>query len=119
MTNKTPLRIQRKRTRGWKMPENTINVTRPGKWGNPFVVGDFVKIWGNREVKGYLKTTKEYATAGYVELKSIHDVLQAYEKYMRLGVPKDFSEIKGKDLACWCKIGEPCHADILLKIANQ
>lgn len=34
-----PVRIQRKRTKGWKMPENTVSVTRPGKWGNPFKVG--------------------------------------------------------------------------------
>ena len=33
-----PVRIQ-KRSKGWKMPENTVYVGRPTKWGNPFVVG--------------------------------------------------------------------------------
>lgn len=28
------------------------------------------------------------------------------------------AELAGKDLACWCKPGEPCHADVLLAIAN-
>src|SRR3990167_7719207 len=35
----TPKRIQRKRTKGWRMPPNTVNVTRPGPWGNPRRVG--------------------------------------------------------------------------------
>jgi len=35
----TPVRVQRKRTKGWRMPENTVSVTRPGRWGNPFKVG--------------------------------------------------------------------------------
>lgn len=35
-----PRRIQRKRTKGWKMPENTVYVGRPTKWGNPWRVGD-------------------------------------------------------------------------------
>lgn len=35
----TPQRIQRKRTKGWKMPENTVYVGRPSKWGNPFTIG--------------------------------------------------------------------------------
>ena len=35
-----PRRIQRKRTRGWRMPPNTVYVGRPSKWGNIFHVGD-------------------------------------------------------------------------------
>jgi hypothetical protein len=27
--------------------------------------------------------------------------------------------LRGKNLACWCKPGEPCHADVLLEIANR
>jgi len=29
------------------------------------------------------------------------------------------AELRGKNLACWCPIGEPCHADVLLEIANK
>jgi hypothetical protein len=32
-------RIQRKRTKGWRMPENAVYVGRPTKWGNPYQVG--------------------------------------------------------------------------------
>ena len=35
----TPVRIQRKRTKGFRLPENTVCVSRPSKWGNPFIVG--------------------------------------------------------------------------------
>lgn len=34
-----PRRVQRKRVKGWRMPENTVSVCRPGPWGNPFIVG--------------------------------------------------------------------------------
>jgi hypothetical protein len=27
-------------------------------------------------------------------------------------------DLKGKNLACWCPLDQPCHADILLRIAN-
>jgi hypothetical protein len=28
-------------------------------------------------------------------------------------------ELGGRDLACWCPPGEPCHADVLLEVANR
>jgi hypothetical protein len=40
-----PVRIQRKRTKGWKMPPNTVSVTRPGKWGNPFNLKSSEHCW--------------------------------------------------------------------------
>ena len=39
----TPIRIQRKRTKGWRMPPNTVYVGRPSKWGNPFNSGNRVQ----------------------------------------------------------------------------
>ncbi len=35
-----PARIQRKRTKGWKMPRNTIYVGRGTQWGNPFTIAE-------------------------------------------------------------------------------
>lgn len=95
-----PIRIQRKRTRGWKMPENTVSVTRPGKFGNPFKVGDY------------------YESMGYFLCIKTNE--KAVELFKKRTVPTlNIEELRGKNLACWCKIGEPCHADILLQIANQ
>jgi hypothetical protein len=102
-----PVRIQRKRVKGWKMPPNTVSVTRPGRWGNPFKVGTI-----NRDPNSGEKIKT---------LKNIDDVLKWYKNYLKYRGMEDtiIKELKGKNLACFCKIGEPCHADILLKIANQ
>lgn len=69
-----PSRIQRKRTKGWRMPPDAVYVGRPTKWGNPFDIA--------------------------IMIESIN-------------------ELRGKDLACWCPLDRPCHADVLLELANQ
>lgn len=89
-------RIQRKRTKGWKMPPNTVYVGRPTKWGNPFRLGD-----PDLEAGGMITRQK---------------ALDLYETWL---MNKDLSELKGKDLACWCSLDEPCHADVLLQMAND
>lgn len=101
MTKKTPIRIQRKRTKGWKMPENTVSVTRPGKWGNPLKLP-----WvSNKEdaIKTLVSEYTKWLLRGDLKI-TVDDVKR---------------ELKGKNLACWCKPGSPCHADVLLKIANS
>jgi len=100
----TPRRIQLSRAKDWRMPENTVNVARgPGRiWGNPFRIGDF----------------------------GIQDAMAAVERFQewldgRVTGPRppSYSEIKvalrGKNLACWCKPDQPCHADVLLQFANK
>ena len=92
-----PRRIQRKRTKGWKMPENCVYVGRPSKWGNPLIVG----------VHG--------TAAECVHLFAM-DI-----GFQNSRLDFEFDEIKqlrGKNLACWCPIGADCHADVLLEIAN-
>ena len=89
-----PKRIQRKRSKGWKMPENTKYVGRPSKWGNPYKV-----------------TTR----------LSLEKSLQMYEElftYSEERINQVKEELRGKDLACFCSLDQKCHADILLKIAN-
>lgn len=104
-----PKRIERKRTKGWKMPKNTIYVGRPTKWGNPFRIGQTVFAKGCKP--RYLKT--------------VDDVIKAYEWWLKESndgidvMVRATKELKGKNLACWCKEGEPCHADVLLELANQ
>ena len=100
-----PERIQRKREKGWKMPPNTVSVTRPGRWGNPFKI-----------------------IRGSVTANTPEDVIWTYRRWLNgshsNGVtPPSYEEIReqlaGKNLACFCKIGDPCHADVLLEIANS
>ena len=97
MTNdsKTPKRIQRKRIKGWHMPPNAVYVGRPSKWGNPFVV---------------------------TEEKDRDGVIRAYEHFLRLKLERDpyyLDPLKGKDLACWCPLDKPCHADVILKMLKE
>ncbi|HEX5508795.1 MAG TPA: DUF4326 domain-containing protein [Pseudolabrys sp.] len=91
-----PVRIQRKRTKGWKMPPNTVSVTRPGKWGNPF------RVAPGRDAAQCVREFRTFVLA-----------------CLRSGTGYPLAELRGKNLACFCKIGEPCHADVLLKLANK
>lgn len=92
----TPERIQLRRTKGWRKPANTVVVARPGKWGNHIVVGEDVE-------------TAEEA----VEL--FQGICVGNPGFLAM-VKK---ELRGKNLACWCAPGQPCHADVLLRWANE
>ena len=84
-------RIQRRRTRGWRMPINTIYVGRPTRWGNPFR--------GDRAI-----------------------VVEKYRSWLRLKIdadPKFLDTLRGKDLACWCPLDQPCHADVILEFLKE
>lgn len=100
-----PVRIQRKRTAEWRMPPNTVYVGRPSKWGNPYTVGDVT-----------------YINSGRTKIKM--DAALAVSRFRERAVPSLDSaeiirELRGKNLACWCRLDQPCHADVLLKIANR
>lgn len=92
-----PIRIQRKRTKGWRMPENAVYVGRPTIWGNPFKVGDVSPHNFN------IKIDNEHA-------------VMLFEQIVE---NMDLTSLKGKNLACFCPLDKPCHADVLLKLANE
>lgn len=114
MTN--PIRIQRKRTKGWRMPENTVSVTRPGKWGNPF------KIYGQAGHWFVLNDYGEPLVTFNEKKDAIDCCVENYKEYIshehNLGIVNVF-DLRGKNLACFCPLSEPCHADVLLKLANE
>ena len=117
-----PKRIQRKRTKGWTAPPGAVNCTRPGKWGNPFKVGGWFKIGNGGNGFAWLQClvdSFEYRQ-GFTEIKTAQMAVDWYRKYLQHYPPKesDLQEIRGKTLMCWCKEGTPCHADVLLEIAN-
>jgi hypothetical protein len=102
----TPQRVQRKRTKGWRMPENTVYVGRGSKWGNPYRVidgqrGPAVAAFETMLMRAPMNE------AGQIIYQTIRE------------------ELAGKNLACWCPLEyfdgskSPCHADVLLEIANQ
>ena len=104
-----PIRIQLSRAKGWKMPPNTVKVSRPSRWGNPLKIGDDISYW----TEGCTSATAADAVDMYARLMYAHQAADG-EKFEAFLAP-----LRGKNLACWCKIGSPCHADILLKLANE
>ncbi|WP_019342926.1 DUF4326 domain-containing protein [Mycolicibacterium conceptionense] len=128
-----PERIQRKRTAGWRMPEDTIYVGRPTKWGNPlFVVGGTVcgRPWSAvREQPlrvGVRRVGDEVAYSchapAHLAIEHAVDLFRTYCNVERRDYPDEFAKwltpLRGHDLACWCSLDAPCHADVLLEIAN-
>lgn len=93
-----PQRIQLSRKKGWRMPPNTVKVDRSTKFGNPFEVGIIFKT--RLEVVAAFRWWIANTDPG---------------KHFRAVVWRDF---RHKNLACWCPLNQPCHADVLLEIAN-
>lgn len=91
-----PVRIQLRRTKGWRKPERAVVVARPTRWGNPFRVG----VDGDRV--GCRDRFREVLLAGELAF-TVSDVRR---------------QLAGRDLACWCGPDAPCHADVLLEVAN-
>ena len=97
-----PQRVQLKRTAGWKMPADTLKVDRTTRWGNPFTIAEcgsaaVAVAQHGRWMRG------EIAAPGGVEPPT-GDTLRA--------------ALGGRNLACWCAVNGPCHAYLLLALAN-
>lgn len=90
-----PVRVQLSRAKGWRMPPNTMKVDRTSCWGNPFKLAD---------VDG----DSARAVAAFRSWAGTEAYLQAARRVLG-----------GKNLACWCRLDAPCHADVLLELANR
>jgi hypothetical protein len=142
-----PVRVQRKRTKGWRMPENTVYVGRGTIWGNPFVLNDRSglarepaihnqgKSWEYEGRVSAAGTRHDYfhssgkITPVTVRYMTREELVLCYRSYVTGGEwPCDWkrhdkspdirANLAGKNLACWCRLDQPCHADVLLEIAN-
>lgn len=93
-----PQRIQRRRTKGFRLPEGTICVSRPSKWGNPYRVGKNTGL-------------------------PLEQALDRYRHWLFgqiAGGKLDLDDLRGaKFLACWCPLGRPCHVDVLLEALGK
>lgn len=102
-----PERIQLRRTKGWRKPEGAIVVSRPSKWGNPFVVGQLIH-------RGL-----PFSGTDMVVVDRAHAVRLYRQWLFSVEHSRDMhSALRGRDLACWCPLEQPCHADVLLELAN-
>ncbi len=118
----TPQRIQLRRTKGWRMPANTVKVDRTTKWGNPFKVGELTAVWhlsGNPLRREVVRDAFHVIDAAHSIRLFEHAMLRDPEWHHDTWQPGDLKELRGKNLACWCKLGDPCHADVLLELANK
>lgn len=85
------------------MPEGAVYVGRPTKWGNPFKIAP-----------------------GKFHFHTHEEVVKAYEDWLTSPIPSTGTalgyaaqELRGLDLVCWCALDRPCHADVLLRVANR
>lgn len=114
-----PMRVQRSRAKGSRLVSPNglpvVCVTRPGRWGNPFAPGTSGPM-------GRVPIDKAGAVGFF------RDMLRDTQLRAAAGYPPDDEirrELRGKNLACWCNIldksgnPEPCHADVLLELANS
>jgi hypothetical protein len=116
-SNPSPRRIQRRRTKGWKMPEGAVYVGRPSRWGNPFMVtrnrGDWTVIDDNDVVYD------DWPTEASARLHTVRLFAELSVEYgISFDVEAARTALAGHDLACWCPLDVPCHADVLLRVAN-
>lgn len=104
-------RVQRRRIAGQPgMPPGAKYVGRPSKWGNPYAVGE-VNGWTGMPISDRAEAVSVYAAE-----------MQTLQSFNPSGFDALMDEIRrelrGKDLACWCPLDQPCHADVLLELAN-
>jgi hypothetical protein len=123
-----PRRVQLRRTKGWHLPEGAVVVARPTRWGNPFRV---VRAGGRVEVRrsagpGHdeqLGSAESVADGRALAVALFERALQAGE--LHYGVADVRGQLAGRHLACWCPLDDaegkrvPCHADVLLEVANR
>ncbi|SRR5260221_14518269 len=111
-----PVRIQRRRVKGWRMPPNTVTVSRPSIFGNPFRPEDAYAAGHTgslHHMRGWCVTRFRDWLAGR-EFNMGEEIEAA-----RTAIIGRLPYLRGKNLACWCPLDQPCHADILLELANR
>lgn len=113
-----PVRLQLSRRKGFNLQAHSravnglpaVKVSRPGPFGNPFVVGEVPSIAWCRYSTSRVETAAE--AVDLFRRLCMHD-------FARFDASVDkLLELRGKNLACWCAPGSPCHADVLLELAN-
>lgn len=113
------VRIQRRRTKGWRMPEGAIYVGRPSPWGNHWeIVRQPRTAWNHETPFGVwaVEDGMRVTLGSFVnEERARYWAVQGF----RRDFDGDVEPLRGHDLVCWCPLDQPCHADVLLELANR
>jgi Domain of unknown function (DUF4326) len=97
-----PHRVQLKRTKGWKIPAKTLKIDRTTRWGNPFTA---------QQCGSVALAVANHGAWMRGEMIAPDGREPPTHEQVRLA-------LKGQNLACWCPLNGPCHAELLLQIAN-
>lgn len=100
-----PQRVQLSRRRGWRMPPHTVKVGRATRWGNPFRIGT------DGDAAQCVAQFRRWLEHGVPQRPDLDAARQR--------LLQDLPRLHGCNLACWCRPGVPCHADVLLEFANR
>ncbi|MGR3452504.1 DUF4326 domain-containing protein [Pseudooceanicola sp.] len=112
-----PRRIQLSRQKGWRKPESAVVVARPTKWGNPFIVGTHGDAAGC--VARYRRLIGADWGGSFIDMLTQPAPAHAAQMATVDHVRAHLDELRGRDLCCWCALDAPCHADVLLEMANR
>lgn len=110
-------RIQRKRTRGWRMPEGAVYVGRPSKWGNPYRWTEYARVPLDLDDGAVIPPARRRSWA-VNDFRAAMDPEFGFRVGQYPTAEEIRTELRGRDLVCWCPLDQPCHADVLLEIAN-
>ena len=117
-----PKRIQRKRTKGWRMPEGAIYVGRPTKWGNPYrATKGPGGLWFANHADN--KNTNRLGWGPVADkekaIKLAVNLFRGYAALQALLNKEWLDSLRAHDLACWCPLDQLCHADVLLELLAE
>jgi hypothetical protein len=132
----SPVRVRLSRAKGWRLPSNTVIVSRPSEFGNPFKLLEIVRgkkytvqtlvsfgsrcWWGSKHSK---PSDMDQRAARQHAVECFELWINGDTTRTDLILPENFAariteKLRGRNLACWCPLDEPCHADVLLRLAN-
>lgn len=132
-----PERLQLSRRRGYRKPAGCVLVARPSKWGNPFGIDCWEwRMCGEPHWACVVRDTHRVVSRHDTRADAVAKAVAMFRRLMTLDgrplarfvrkwyldpppAPADLAGLRGKDLACWCPAGRPCHADVLIEIANR
>jgi hypothetical protein len=127
-----PIRLQLSRKKGFNLQALSrqtngllaVNCARPGKWGNPYVA---LRTWYHGGYSALGIEPFDAVTATDADREGVRIAVAMFrDDWMRVLTAPNYGnaraaldELRGKNLACWCKPGAPCHADVLIELANR
>lgn len=118
-------RIHRRRTKGWHAPENTRYVGRGSNWGNPWVVVQTPRGWAANWIPGGIGPKPPAADQwrDAPTRHAAHAIAVDFYRSLVTSIPgftaAARTHLAGRNLMCWCPPELPCHADVILELANQ